>query len=304
MKKIKALIKRFFLPTGVTIGFLIPFSFAGIFYLIVASRQLVEKIAVILLSLYTLTVIALRVPTVIEFLKSVQKNNVFVYKFTTDPFMRVKFSLPASIVFDLIYIAIQCIIGLVTRSFWFYVLAGYYVALVVMRLFLLREFSPGVRTVKSGLQVRLFIGISLMFLNIALGGMVFYIVKYGRGFTTGWLFSLAIVSYTIGALITATVGMIKYRKLRSPALTASKVINFTAAAVSILVLETVLIDTFGSAESYVFRKQVTEITGIAVCLFVFILSVLLVLTPARVKIRQKRRAKKREKEKQEYASHF
>ncbi len=298
MNKIKSFIKRLFLPSGVTIGFLIPFSFAGIFYLIAADAAILEKTAVALLCTYTLTVISIRIPTAVDFLKSVQKNNAFVHKFTTDPFMRVKFSLPASIVFDLIYIVIQCIIGLVNQSFWFYVLAGYYVALVVMRLFLLKEFSPQTTTAKSSLQVRLFIGISLIFLNLALGAMVFYIVKYGRGFTTGWLFSLAMLSYTIGALITATVGVIKYRKLKSPALTASKVINFTAAAVSVLVLETVLIDTFGGSESYAFRRQVTEITGISVCAFVLILSVFLVLTPARAKIHKRRRLKKAKEQKE------
>ncbi len=298
MKKIKSFFKWLLWPTGVTIGFLISFSGAGIFYLSVANTSTAEKILVSVLSLYTVAVIGIRIPTVIDFLKSVQKNNSFVHKFTTDPFMRVKFSLPASIVFDLIYIAIQCIIGLVTRSFWFYVLAGYYVALVVMRLFLWREFKPGVTTAKTSLQIRLFIGISLIFLNLALGGMVFYIVNYGRGFTTGRLFSLAMLSYTIGALITATVGVIKYRKLHSPALTASKVINFTAAAVSVLVLETVLIDTFGSSESYAFRRQVTEITGLLVCSFVLILSVFLVLTPARAKIRKKKRQKKANEQKE------
>ncbi len=306
MKKIKSFIKCLLLPTGVTIAFCIPFSAAGVFHLIISETSLFEKIFVALLCIYTLTVIGIRIPSVIEFLKSVQKNNVFVNRFTTDPFMRAKFSIPASIVFDIIYISIQCIIGLVTMSFWYYLLAGYYVALAVMRLFLLREFKPG-KTLKSGLQVRLFIGISLLFLNIALGGIVFYIVNFDRGFTfsIGWIGSLATLSYTIGALITATVGVTKYRKLRNSALTASKVINFTSAAVSILVLETVLIDTYGSAESLEFRRTITSVTGALVCIFVLSLAVYLIFAPIKAKIKHKKRlraAKKAEKAKTQEGS--
>ncbi len=290
MKKIKEFIKKLFLPSGVAIGFLMPFSVAGLFYIFITHTNVLEKIIAITIAIYTLTVILVRIPAVIEFLKSVQKNNVFVNKFTTDPFLRVKISLPTSIIFDVIYAAVQCVIGLVTMSFWFYILAGYYAALIVMRLFLLREFRPGLTKPKNGLQIRLFIGISLLFMNIALIGVVFYIVNYGRGFTTGWLFSLIILSYTIGALITATYGVIKYRKLCSSALTASKVINFTAAAVSILILETVLIDTFGSAESMEFRRHVTLITGICVCTFVLILSLYLIFSQAKIKRRTRKRS--------------
>ncbi len=294
MNKLFKFIKRLFLPSGVTIAFLIPFSTAGLFYIFIADANLLEKTVAIAVSVYTLTVILIRIPTVIGFLKSVQRNNIFVHKFTTDPFLRVKFSLPASIIFDIVYIVMQCVLGLINMSFWFYVLAGYYTALLVMRIFLFYDFKPGSTSTRNSTQVRLFIGISLIFMNLALIFMVFYIVIYGRGFTTGWLCSVAMFSYTVGALITATVGVIKYRKLHSPALTASKVINFTAAAVSMLILETVLIDTFGSAESFEFRRRVTAITGTAVCSFVFILSLFLVFTPSLLK----RRAKRREKKKQ------
>lgn len=294
MKKLFKFIKRLFMPSGATIAFLIPFSLAGLFYIFIADANPIERTVATAAAIYTFAVILIRVPTVINFLKSVQRNNIFVHKFTTDPFLRVKFSLPASIIFDIVYIVMQCVLGLINMSFWFYVLAGYYTALLVMRIFLLYDFKPGNTATRNSAQVRLFIGISLIFMNLALIFMVFYIVKYGRGFTTGWLCSIAMFSYTVGALITATVGVIKYRKLRSPALTASKVINFTAAAVSMLILETVLIDTFGSSESYEFRRRVTAITGSAVCTFVFILSLFLVFTPPILKRRQR---KKNEEEK-------
>lgn len=292
MKKITNRICRLFLPTGVTIGFLVPFSFSWIFYVFIAKASTPEKILALALAAYTLTVLLVRIPDIVNFLKSLQKNNKFVNRFTTDPFLRVKISLPTSIIFDIIYAVIQCIIGMITLSFWFYVLACYYVMLAIMRLVLFREFRPSTSETKNSLEVRLFVGISLFIMNIALAAIVYYIVNFERGFTTGWLFSLAIVSYTIGALITAIVGLTKYRRLKSPALTASKVINFTAAAISILILETVLIDTFGSEKSCEFRRIITSITGTGVCTFVLILSLYLIFSPGIIKKKRKHNNKK------------
>jgi len=277
MKKIK---KHIIFPNGVFLAFLVPFSAGGVFSVMYGSLRLgIEEphvsIVIYAIAAYTLLVLLARIPCIVRFCIPLQKNNPFVHRFTTDSFLRVKFSLPMSLLFDVIYAFVQCVLGLINMSLWFYVLAGYYIALASIRFFLFREFRPWNRKSIPGHVVRRFVGTSLLIMNITLAVMILYIVKYDRGFTSGWLFSLVMVSYTIGALITATVGFIKYRSLNSPALTVSKVVNFVAAAVSLLVLETTLFDTFRWPVGM--RRNVTTITGAVVCTFVLVLALLLIM---------------------------
>lgn len=281
MKHIKTAFMRILLPSGVFLAFLVPFSAGGLLYAVFDGMRAPVFPIACAVSAYTVILLLARIPLLIRFVISLQKNNPFVHQFTTDPFLRVKFSLPSSIIFDIIYALVQCIHGFINMSLWFYVLVGYYIALAVIRVFLLREFRPGLGGRKTQLQIRRFVGISLLLMNLALSVMVVYIVRFDRGFTTGWLFSLIIVSYTIGALITATVGCIKYRKLNNPALTVSKVVNLIAAAVSVLVLETTLFDTFGGPHEM--RRTITAVTGGAVCLLTLVLAIYLIFARSKKK---------------------
>lgn len=274
MKPIKSFFERILFPSGVFLAFLVPFSVGGLLYAIFDGMRAPVFPLTCALVAYALLLLSLRIPILVKFLIKLQRNNAFVHQFTTDPFMRVKFSLPASIIFDIIYASVQLVYGIMNMSLWFCVLTGYYIALAVIRMFLLREFRPGLLgSTTTRLQIRRFVGISLLGMNIALSAMVVYIVKFDRGFTTGWLFSLIMVSYTIGALITATVGSIKFRKLNHTALTVSKVVNLVAAAVSVLVLETTLFDTFGAERTT--RRLITSITGFVVCLITLVLALFL-----------------------------
>ena len=275
MKGLKALFTRILFPSGVLLAFLVPFSAGGLLYAVFDGMRFPVFPLACAVTAYTLVTLIARIPILVRFIISVQKNNHFVHKFTTDPFLRIRFSLPMSIIFDILYALVQLVHAIINMSLWFYGLVGYYIGLAVIRMFLLREFKPVIYPTKTKGQIRHFVGISLLLMNIALSVMVIYIVKFDRGFTTGWLFSLIIVSYTIGALITATVGCIKYRNLNSPALSISKVVNLVAAAVSVLVLETTLFDTFGGPGEL--RRTITAVTGGVVCFLTLVLALYLTI---------------------------
>lgn len=60
--------------------------------------------------------------------------------------------------------------------------------------------------------------------------------------------------------------MIQYRKYHQPLLSVTKVVNLSAALVSMLVLETAMLEQFDNSQNpEAFRKIMTSITSIAVC---------------------------------------
>lgn len=71
--------------------------------------------------------------------------------------------------------------------------------------------------------------------------------------------------YTFYAVITAVINVVKFRKYGSPVMSAAKIINLTAALVSLLSLETAMLSQFGDPDDLVFRQYMTAITGAGVC---------------------------------------
>lgn len=87
--------------------------------------------------------------------------------------------------------------------------------------------------------------------------------------------------YTFYAAITAIMNVIKFRKYGSPVLSAAKVINLTAAMVSMLSLETAMLTQFGAADDAYFRKTMTASTGAGVSMIVVGMAVFMIVRSTR-----------------------
>ena len=78
--------------------------------------------------------------------------------------------------------------------------------------------------------------------------------------------------YTFYTLVISVINLVRFRRLGSPILSAAKVLNFIAALMSILGLQTAMIAQF-STEGDGYRKMMNAITGGAVWLFVILIAV-------------------------------
>ena len=79
------------------------------------------------------------------------------------------------------------------------------------------------------------------------------------------LYSIAL--YAFYAAISATVNLIRYKKLGSPVISAAKVISLAAACSSVYGLQTALLAAFSGGQKD-FAKTMNVITGTAIYLFV------------------------------------
>lgn len=260
---------------------LVPIATAALLcaFLIFGSEHPVSY-AAYMVAFYTLCVWCIRIPDIVKLVKKIQRDNRLVNRLTTDAHLRVKLSLVGSVVFNLAYAVFQFGLGLFHGSFWFHSIAIYYLLLVVMRAFLLKDVrraTPG-ENMESELRRYRFCGVILLIMTQALVSMVFFITYFGRGVTHHSITTIAMAAFTFTALTVAIVNIVKYRRYNSPLFSASKAINLAAALVSMLTLETAMLSAFESEDNTpMFRSLMTGLTGIAVCLIIIAIAIFMIV---------------------------
>ena len=135
--------------------------------------------------------------------------------------------------------------GLRYHSVWFGTLAVYYFLLAVMRFLLLHHANrKGFGTDRIGeLQSYRLCGMILMVMNISLTDVVVFVIRKNEGFQYAGYLIYIMAMYAFYNIITAVMNVVKYRKYRSPVMSAAKVVSLAAALVSMLSLETAMRDT-------------------------------------------------------------
>lgn len=282
MKKVKPiLLKILFPPMGIIVS-LVPVSAVMLIYSFAYenANPAVQYLSYFV-SAYSLTIVCAKFPMVFRRVRNIKQQNKYLSHYFDNAALRVKISLHISFVINMAYVVIQLGLGLYNCSVWFYALAGYYLLLAVMRYFLLKE----KRTDKAKtdlyseyLSYR-FCGIILLFMNIVLSVIVFYIVRQNKGFFYHYIMTIAMAAYTFFIFTVAVVNLVRYRKYNSPVMSASKAINLAAALVSMLSLETAMLNAFGDGDS-VFRKTITGYTGTAVCTTILLMAIYMIVHSA------------------------
>ncbi len=230
-------------------------------------------------SAYALTVVCTKAPKIYSIIRSFKDENKYVNKYMNDAHLRVKISLYTSVVINAVYSVFQLALGIYHASVWFYALAMYYFCLVLMRFFLLRDIrntTPG-ENMAAELKRYRFCGIVLLCINLALAVIVFYITWQNRGFKHHYITTIAMAAYTFTAFTLAVINLVKYRKYKSPVISATKAIGLASATVSVLTLETAMLTAFGEDGQEAFRQIMTALTGAAVCIFVLVLAIFMIV---------------------------
>ena len=171
---------------------------------------------------------------------------------------------------NFLYVIFRIIIGLRYASVWFISMAVYYLALGGLRLSLILSYRR--RNNITGRRCYRRTAWLLFLLNIPMGGMILLMVCTDAGYTyPGYIIYLSAM-YTFYATIHAVINLARYRRLGSPILSAAKVLNFIAALMSVLGLQTAMIAQF-SSDGESFRKIMNAITGGAVWVTIILTAV-------------------------------
>ena len=231
------------------------------------------------LAFYTLTVTVLYCVGVFPGCYRAVKQKVYETEFggryMTDVVFKTHVSLYRSLVINLLYVALNLVLGLLYKSAWFTILAVYYTILSVMR-FLLVRFVRGIGIGKDRLgelrRSRLCAWI-LMLVNVALSGAVMMMMYQGRGKEYAGVLIYVMALYTFYITVSAIINLFKYQKYRSPVMYATKVIDLTAALVSMLNLETAMFAAFGGDMVAESQRLMIALTGAGISIVVIALAV-------------------------------
>lgn len=168
----------------------------------------------------------------------------------------------------------RVIAGIRYASVWFISMAAYYLMLGILRTYLIIGYRR--RTPVRECRCYCVTAWLLFLLNVPMGGMIVLMVRTNAGyFYPGYVIYLSAL-YTFYTAVTAIVNLVKFRRLGSPILSAAKVLNFVAAMMSILGLQTALIARFSvNGESY--REMMNAITGGFVYGIVILIAVYMLL---------------------------
>lgn len=234
-------------------------------------------------SAYAFTILCARVIWWLKYARGkvaiIIAKQTILNRYATDDSFRLKISLYFSFGINALYAVLKFLYGFCLRSVWFGTLAVYYFLLAVMRFALLRHLERKDFGANRRIEWKwyLFCGIVLLFMNIALAGVVILVVYKNEGFEYVGYFIYVMAMYAFCNIVTAVRNMIKYRKHLSPVMSAAKVINFAAALVSMLSLETAMLTQFNdNANPESFRQIMTACTGGGVCGIIFFTAVYMI----------------------------
>lgn len=279
MDQVKLWLKRIcFLPPLLSVLIALP-SFALVTYSLATEDKGPLAYLSYVLSAYALVISLTGSWRIAASLKRAVKAHPLGGRLMGDPKFRAEISLHQGFVVNLVYIAVKLAYGIWYRSPWFISLAVYYSLLALMRLLLL--FRRKRLDYLGELRRYRLCGMVLLLMNLALAGIVDFMVHQNRGYEYPGTLIYAMAAYSFYAVILAAVNVVKFRKHGSPILSAAKAINLAAAMVSILSLETAMLSQFGGENDPLFQQRMTGATGAAVCVLVLSMAVYMIARSAR-----------------------
>lgn len=278
MDRMKKMLKKlFFLPPVPTLLISVP-SYGLVIYAL-AGKNVEPVIAYTsyFLSAYAFIISITGITGIVCFIRQgidkhplVQKalGIPLVSRYLKEDMFRAENGLYQGFFINLLYAGIKMFSGIFYRSVWFVTLAVYYILLAVMRASLLHYVrKAGKNKISAWKRYRL-CGIILLFMNIALAGIVVLVIHQNSGFEYPGMLIYVMAMYAFYAAITAVRNVVKFRKYGNPVMSAAKVINLTAALVSMLSLETAMLTQFGAADDPAFRQIMTASTGAGISIIV------------------------------------
>lgn len=260
---------------------LIPVATVFLVYsMVFLGTESVAAIISYVLAAYTLTVWCFKIPYLIHFFKTFKEENKYARRWQDDDRLRVNVSLYGTLIWNTAYAVFQLGLGFWHHTFWFYSLAGYYIALAVMRFFLVshtRRHKPGEKMREELIKYRT-CGWVFLLMNLTLSVMVFFMVYWNRTFHHHEITTIALAAYTFIAFTMAIINIYKYRKYNSPVYSASKAISLASACVSMLTLESTMLTTFGDGTmDTLTRKILLGATGGVVSVFIIVMAIYMIV---------------------------
>ena len=280
----KKLGKKLLFPPAFLMVLLVIASAAALTLIFVKGmEQSIPAYIAYVLAFYTLTVVTIFCVMVLPKQYSTVKQKIYDNplgnRYMTDRVFRTNISLSISFVISMLYVGINLWSWYMLESYWFMVLAVYYVIMAAMRFLLVRY----VRIQRIGTSIlgewkrSRICAYVLLLINLFLSGAVLMILYQHKGYDYPGIMIYVMAMYTFYSLSMSIVELVKYRALASPIMSTAKIVSLSAALVSMLNLETAMFAQFGAEMSVEHQHIFIILTGAGVSITIVTLSVILIV---------------------------
>ncbi len=279
--------KCLFLPVWLMVPLVILCAVGLVYVFLEGREQTIAAYLLYALSFYTLTVVCVYAAKVLPKKQKAIREKIYSNplgnRYMTDWAFRTRVSLNLSLAIDLLYVATNLFSWHQNRSWWFVVLAVYYMTLSVMRFLLVHYVHTNeIGGNKLGeLKIAIVCAVILLTLNFFLSGAVLMILYQDKGYEYHGIMIYVMALYTFYQTTHAIIDSIKYRKLGSPLMSTAKVVSLASALVSMLNLETAMFASFGADMAKQDQQLMIMLTGAGVGISVITMSVVMTVRSAR-----------------------
>ena len=238
------------------------------------EKNIISYIAY-LLSTYSLILFIIWFIKVCRFSSDKIKKTILYKWYIKNSNTITKYSLILSSIFNLAFGVFEFFTRLYYRSWWFITFAIYYLILCYMRLFLIKGTKNFGTNLKLEYKKLKSTGYTLLLLNIILTGIIILVLHQNKtiSYSNNLIYGVALYDFYL--IIVAIVNVLKYRKNKSPIITASKCISLSVAMISMLSLEVAMIYQFGENDAN-FKQIMVSFTGFTIVIINTIMSIIMI----------------------------
>ncbi len=207
--------------------------------------------------------------------RSVRRVKAFLYKIPffsklfTEFWFREKVWLNTGLAVSLFHVGIHLYAGMRSGAMWQMLLGLFFLILCIAKTGLLKNAAKKDYRADPEGEIRIYkrTAVLILFLCMPLAGILVMMGAEGYSYQYNSFLIYGIAAVVFYNIISSSVNLFRYRKHKSPLLSAVKRLNFINSLLSLQGLETAMISAFGDGRGP-FRQQMVGTTGA----FVFVLT--------------------------------
>lgn len=199
-------------------------------------------------------------------------------KFISNQRYRMVLSAAFAFVFNLFYAFYHGVLGIMNWSLWFIAMCAFYGILATMRFsaVLCERKNNSTSSMDTEYFVMKLSGILLAALSFVLIAIVYLSLSQNIATEYDEIIMITIATYTFTKITMTIMKAVKQRKNTSPLLVVIRGISYVEVVASILTLQRSMLVSFGTIDN---KKMYSMnwLTGVAVCLFVLIIGISMII---------------------------
>lgn len=242
---------------------------------------------------YLVYIVIYYTPKIKQIIINTLKNHKFTNELLESYGYRSLIFAICSFFINIAYAVFQGVVAILSRSIWYGALATYYIIISLIRggiIAISRKKQKNNYTLEKQLKSYRNCGIYLAILNLTFIAAIVQMALNYQGFKYAGLMIYVMATYTFYKLCMSIYNLIKAKKHNDYTVQSIKNISFADALISILALQTALLQAF--AETYE-PQLANSLTGSAVSIAIFTISIFMIIK-GQLKLKQLQKEKNNE----------